>query len=60
MLSDRLVAIKIQISNKIANVVTAYAPQTGSNDDEKEKFWQEFGDFANAISRHENMILGQI
>ncbi|VDM75076.1 unnamed protein product [Strongylus vulgaris] len=44
-LSDRLMSIKIDTGRKSFRIVTAYAPQTGCKDEEKNMFWQELDDF---------------
>ncbi|XP_037792856.1 craniofacial development protein 2-like [Penaeus monodon] len=37
--SDRLMRVRIQVENRIINIVSAYAPQTGCEEEEKEEFW---------------------
>ncbi|XP_037794930.1 craniofacial development protein 2-like [Penaeus monodon] len=40
---DRLMRVKIQVENRIINIVSAYAPQTGCEEEEKEEFWDNLG-----------------
>ena len=35
--------MKLVTSSKTYNIITAYAPQQGCNNEEKEKFWNELG-----------------
>ncbi|CAK1593348.1 unnamed protein product [Parnassius mnemosyne] len=40
--NDRMIVVKLMIENKVVNVVSVYAPQTGCEESVKEKFWEEF------------------
>ena len=37
--SDRLIWIKMEINKVLVNVISAYAPQQGCDEEEKEEFW---------------------
>lgn len=53
-ISDRFMSIKLALDGELWNVVSAYAPQIGCSDSEKEAFWQ---DFHNHIS---NIPIGEL
>ena len=40
-ISDRLITAKLLIDTININIVSAYAPQVGCTDEEKEEFWEE-------------------
>ena len=42
IISDRLITAKLLIDTININIVSAYAPQVGCTDEEKEEFWEEF------------------
>ena len=56
--SDRLIWIKLAMGNVIANVVSAYAPQVGTTDIEKDNFWNSLGSVMTKIPRSETVWLG--
>ena len=37
--SDRLMAIKLEVNGSILNIVSAYAPQVNNSMEEKNNFW---------------------
>lgn len=39
--SDRVMCIKVDMDGKIGSIMSAYAPQVGCSDVEKETFWEE-------------------
>ncbi|MBJ3377360.1 hypothetical protein JGC18_24970 [Salmonella enterica subsp. enterica serovar Typhimurium] len=39
--NERIVIVKMVIGVKLVNVVSAYAPQSGRSDDEKDEFWDK-------------------
>ncbi|VDM82608.1 unnamed protein product, partial [Strongylus vulgaris] len=57
-LSDRLMSIKIDIGRKILRIATAYAPQTGCKEGEKDMFWQYLDDYITSIPQDEILLLG--
>ena len=39
--SDRIISLKLGLNGENITVVSAYVPQVGCADDEKEQFWQD-------------------
>ncbi|XP_037787799.1 craniofacial development protein 2-like [Penaeus monodon] len=56
--SDRLMRVKIQVENTIINIVSAYASQTGCEEEEKEEFWDNLGCVIQNIPPLEVMWVG--
>ena len=56
--SDRLMSIKLVVGMKILRVVTAYAPQAGCTDEEKDGFWQELDDYVRSVPSEETLLIG--
>lgn len=40
MKSDRVIVVKVMVEEKVWNIVSAYAPQIGSEESQKEEFWR--------------------
>ena len=56
--SSRLMRIKIMLSQEALNVVSAYAPQAGCDDTEKERFWREMDEVMTLIPEDERVVVG--
>ena len=56
--SDRLIWMKLAVGNVTVNVVSAYAPQVGTTDIEKDNFWNSLGSVMTMIPRSETVWLG--
>ena len=56
--SSRVMKIRVMISQEIINVISAYAPQTGCENEEKTKFWQEMDEVLTSIPGEERVIVG--
>ena len=56
--SDRLMAMKLEIKGSILNIVSAYAPQVKNSMEEKNDFWEDLDGLIESISKEERMILG--
>ena len=50
--------IKIMLSQEALNVVSAYAPQAGCDDTEKERFWREMDEIMTSIPEDERVVVG--
>ena len=57
--SDRLIAIKLKISENMVNIVSAYGPQVGYDEDEKEDFWTDLEDLIGEMSEKEELVIGE-
>ena len=42
--SDRVISIKLLVGKRMLNFISAYAPQTGCSQEEKEHFYEENGE----------------
>jgi len=56
--SDRLMSIKLVMDGELWNIVSAYAPQNGCSDAEKDAFWQDFHNLLNTIPKVELLVVG--
>lgn len=57
-ISDRLMAVKLVLQGKIWNIISAYAPQTGSDANEKLKFWDDLEALIQNIPMEEKKFIG--
>ena len=48
--SDRLMAMKLEVKESILNIVSAYAPQVNNSMEEKNDFWQELDDLIESVT----------
>ena len=51
--SDRLMAMKLEVKGSILNIVSAYAPQV-NNSMEKNNFWEDLDGLIESISREDS------
>ena len=56
--SDRLMAIKLEVNGSILNTVSAYAPQVNYSMEEKNDFWEDLNGLIESISTEERIVLG--
>ena len=56
--SSRVMKIRITVSQQIINIISAYAPQMGCDDEEKNRFWQEMDEVLTSIPEEERVIVG--
>ena len=56
--SDRLMAMKLEVNGSILNIVSAYAPQVNYSMEEKNDFWENLDGLIESISREERRVLG--
>ena len=56
--SSRIMKIKIMLSQEALNVISAYAPQAGCDDLEKERFWREMDEVMTSIPEEERGTVG--
>jgi exonuclease III len=56
--SDRVMCVKIEKEDSILNIISAYAPQVGCDQEEKEKFWNELDETTQRIPGNERIIVG--
>ena len=56
--SDRLMAMKLEVKRFILNIVSAYAPQVNNSMEEKNDFWEDLDGLIESISKEERIVLG--
>ena len=56
--SDRLMAMKLEVKGSILNIVSAYAPQVGNSVEEKNDFWQDLNGLVESVLKQERILLG--
>ena len=56
--SDRLIAMKLEVKGSILNIVSAYAPQVNNSMEEKNGFWEDLDGLIESISKEERIVLG--
>ncbi|KAK3542748.1 hypothetical protein QTP70_001884, partial [Hemibagrus guttatus] len=56
--SDRVMSLKLEIEGVMLNVVSAYAPQIGSELEEKKRFWSELDEVMESIPTGERVVIG--
>ena len=57
-MSDRLMAMKLEVKESLLNIVSAYAPQVGNSMEEKNDFWQDLDGLIESVSKQERIVLG--
>ncbi|XP_042888568.1 craniofacial development protein 2-like [Penaeus japonicus] len=57
-ITDRMMSLKLKIDGVLLNVVNAYAPQMGSDREEKEEFWEKLDEAVELIPKEERLIIG--
>ena len=56
--SDRLMAMKLEVKGSILNIVSAYAPQVNNSMEEKNDFWEDLDGLIESISKEQRIVLG--
>jgi len=56
--SDRLMRIRLVINGVVINIVCAYAPQVGSDQEEKMSFWESMDNIMQEITQEERVFIG--
>lgn len=56
--SDRLIYLRLLVGKEVWNVISAYAPQTGCDEGEKEAFWADFDTLLQSIPLDEMIEIG--
>ena len=57
-LSNRLMAMKLEVKGSILNIVSVYAPQVSNSMEEKNDFWQDLDELIKSVSKQERIVLG--
>ena len=56
--SDRLMAMKLEVKGSILNIVSTYPPQVNNSMKEKNDFWEDLDGLIESISKEERIVLG--
>ena len=56
--SDRITSLKVEMGQQVVNIMSAYAPQSGCADEEKEKFWADLDEEMRKIPDGEKLSIG--
>ena len=56
--NERMILVKMIIGEKLVNVMSAYAPQTGRGEEEKDEFWSELLSVTSSVTADEIIVLG--
>ena len=56
--SDRLMAMKLEVKRSILNIVSAYAPQVDNSMEEKKDFWEDLDGLKESVSKEERIVFG--
>ena len=56
--SDRLMAMKLEVNGSILNIVSAYAPQFNNSMEEKNDFWEDLDGLIESISKEKRIVFG--
>ena len=55
---DRIILVKLVISDMVLNVISAYAPQVGHDESAKQLFWEDLDRLVRAIPSSEKLFIG--
>jgi hypothetical protein len=55
---DMIIMIRLIFGDLVLNVISAYAPQVGLNDDVKRRFWEDLEDMVRGVSSSEKLFIG--
>ena len=56
--SDRIISLKVEMGQQVVNIMSAYAPQSGCADAEKEKFWDDLDEEMRKTPDGEKLWIG--
>ena len=54
--SDRLMAMKLEVKGSFLNTVNAYAPQVNNSMEEKNDFWEDLDGLIESVSKQERIV----
>ena len=57
-MSDRLMAMKLEVKGSILNIVSTYAPQVNNSIEEKNDFWQDLDGLIESVPKEKRIVLG--
>ncbi|AQK73740.1 Retrovirus-related Pol polyprotein LINE-1 [Zea mays] len=57
---DRIILVKLVIGDLVLNVISAYAPQVGLNENSKREFWEGLEDMVSSVPVGEKLFIGDL
>ena len=54
--SDRLMAMKLEVNGSILNIVSPYAPQVNNSMEEKNDFWEDLDGLIGSVTKEERIV----
>ena len=55
---DRIILVKLVVDDLVHNVISAYAPQVGHNENTKREFWEGLKDMVRNVPIGEKLFIG--
>ena len=55
---DRIILVKLVVGDLVLNVISAYAPQVGHNENTKREFWEGLEDMVRSVPIGERLFIG--
>ena len=55
---DRIILVKLVVEDLVLNVISAYAPQVGHNENTKREFWEGLEDMVRSVPIGEKLFIG--
>ncbi|XP_047256103.1 craniofacial development protein 2-like [Capsicum annuum] len=57
--NNRMMSIKLVIEGSSWNIINAYAPHVGLDDEEKKKFWEDLDEMVRSVPSNEKLFIGR-
>ena len=57
-INERIMVVKIALGKRVFSIISAYAPQKGRIEKEKEKFWAAMSEALSLVKSEESLFLG--
>ena len=57
---DRNILVKLVVGDLVLNVISAYAPQVGHNENTKREFWEGLEDMVRSVPIGEKLFIGDL
>ena len=57
-ISDRLITAKLLTDTININILSAYSPQVGCTDEEKEESWEDLEELIRSFSEKDKIVIG--
>ena len=54
-ISDSLFVVRVEVGEQVTSIVSAYAPQTGCSDEEKDDFWDRMAQIIQRVAPEESI-----